>query len=310
MSTPSPLVPQGSIQDAPKGRRNLPVLVFSVIGFHVAVLGVALMIGCKPETTKTADPLAQFSETNAAAPLVTDTSATKGNAAPITNPYELPPAPMPAPGTALGGTPAPAPGYGTVPPPIGATPVPAPTPTPTPTPGGYGAPGSFVDPLTPAVEPASSSTTEHKVKSGDTFGKMAKEYGVSSKAIISANPNLDPRRLKVGQSVLIPAPSKATGAPSAPSASARSAGSATTGTYVVKSGDSLTRIAAKHGTSVKALKSLNGLKTDRVNVGQKLKVPVKSAPEPAPASAPAPELPISPSFGTSPSTVPVPQPVR
>jgi LysM repeat protein len=311
MSTPSPLVPQGSIQDAPKGRRNLPVLVFSVIGFHVAVLGVALMIGCKPETTKTADPLAQFSETNAVAPLVTDASTTTGNAAPTTNPYELPPAPTPAPGTSIGGTPAPspapAPGYGTVPPPIGGA------PAPTPTPGGYEAPGTFVDSAAPAVEPASSSMTEHKVKSGDTFGKMAKEYGVSTKAIVAANPNIDPRRLKVGQNVLIPAPSRAA---AAPSASARSTGSpssssSSTGIYVVKAGDSLTRIASQHGTSVKALKSLNGLKTDRINVGQKLKVPVKSAPEPEPTPAPVAEpLPISPAFGTSPSTVPVPQPVR
>jgi LysM repeat protein len=305
MSTPSPLVPQGSINDAPKGRRNLPVLVFSVIGFHVAALGVALMIGCKPETTKVADPLAEFSATNTVAPLVTDTSAATGNAAPTTNPYELPSAPAAAPGTTLGGSPAPAPapGYapGTVPPPVGGTPVPVPTPST----GGYGAPGSYVDPIAPAPEPASSSMTEHKVKSGESFSKMAQQYGVSVNAIISANPNLDPRRLKVGQTVMIPAPSRSS---TAPTASSRSTGSTTTGSYVVKAGDSLTRIAANHDTSVKALKSLNGLKTDRINVGQKLKVPVKAAPEPTPASMVEPS-PTTPSFGTPASTVPVPRPL-
>jgi LysM repeat protein len=43
--------------------------------------------------------------------------------------------------------------------------------------------------------------------------------------------------------------------------------------YVVKSGDSLTRIAKAHGTTVKALKAANGLQSDRIVVGAKLKIP-------------------------------------
>ena len=43
--------------------------------------------------------------------------------------------------------------------------------------------------------------------------------------------------------------------------------------YVVKSGDTLTRIARVHGTTVKALKSANGLENDRLIVGAKLKIP-------------------------------------
>jgi LysM repeat protein len=43
--------------------------------------------------------------------------------------------------------------------------------------------------------------------------------------------------------------------------------------YVVKSGDSLTRIAKAHGTTVKALKAANGLQNDRIVVGAKLKIP-------------------------------------
>jgi LysM repeat protein len=42
---------------------------------------------------------------------------------------------------------------------------------------------------------------------------------------------------------------------------------------VVKSGDTLTRIAKVHGTTVKALKSANGLENDRLIVGAKLKIP-------------------------------------
>lgn len=48
---------------------------------------------------------------------------------------------------------------------------------------------------------------------------------------------------------------------------------ARTVTYEVKRGDNLTRIAKNHGTTVKAIREANGLKTDRILVGQKLKVP-------------------------------------
>ena len=47
--------------------------------------------------------------------------------------------------------------------------------------------------------------------------------------------------------------------------------------YTVKSGDSLTRIAGQFGLKVKALRAANSLKTDKIRVGQKLKIPAKSA---------------------------------
>jgi len=43
--------------------------------------------------------------------------------------------------------------------------------------------------------------------------------------------------------------------------------------YLVKSGDTLTRIAKTCGTTVKALKSANDLDNDRIVVGEKLKIP-------------------------------------
>ena len=44
--------------------------------------------------------------------------------------------------------------------------------------------------------------------------------------------------------------------------------------YVVKSGDTLSRIAKAHKTTLRALKAANGLKTDRIDAGRKLKLPV------------------------------------
>ena len=43
--------------------------------------------------------------------------------------------------------------------------------------------------------------------------------------------------------------------------------------YVVKSGDTLSRIAKAQGTTIKALKAVNGLASDRIVVGAKLKIP-------------------------------------
>jgi len=43
--------------------------------------------------------------------------------------------------------------------------------------------------------------------------------------------------------------------------------------YVVKAGDTLTRIAKAHGTTVKNLEAVNGLDDDHISVGIKLKMP-------------------------------------
>jgi len=43
--------------------------------------------------------------------------------------------------------------------------------------------------------------------------------------------------------------------------------------YVVKPADTLSRIAKVHGTTVSALKVANGLETDRIVIGMKLKLP-------------------------------------
>jgi N-acetylmuramoyl-L-alanine amidase len=53
--------------------------------------------------------------------------------------------------------------------------------------------------------------------------------------------------------------------------------------YTVKSGDNLTKISAQFGTTIKALRTANDLKTDSIKVGQKLKIPAKAS---APVTAP------------------------
>jgi LysM repeat protein len=128
-------------------------------------------------------------------------------------------------------------------------------------------PTTTVQPTTTAP---TAAVTEHKIVRGDTFAGLAKQFNVSVKAIEEANPGVNPSRLQIGQSIKIPAPAPTTGQ-SAPTADAANGSQ----TYTVKSGDSLTKIAAQFGTTVKALQSANNLKTDRIRVGQPLKIPVK-----------------------------------
>jgi LysM repeat protein len=71
-----------------------------------------------------------------------------------------------------------------------------------------------------------------------------------------------------------PPTQNATRQSAAPAASENTVTSSPTRTiYVVKSGDTLTRIAKVHGTTVKALKTANNLNNDRIVVGAKLKIP-------------------------------------
>ena len=46
---------------------------------------------------------------------------------------------------------------------------------------------------------------EHVIASGDTFSKLAAQYHVTTDAILAANPDVDPRRLQIGQKIMIPA---------------------------------------------------------------------------------------------------------
>lgn len=55
----------------------------------------------------------------------------------------------------------------------------------------------------PAPTPAPRGRT-YTVKSGDTVTSIAKECGVKINSLLQANPGLDPRRLKVGQTLNLP----------------------------------------------------------------------------------------------------------
>jgi LysM repeat protein len=154
-------------------------------------------------------------------------------------------------------------------------------------------------PVVVTPPPISQPGTEYVIVKGDTLAKIAKKNSVTLKALEAANPNVQPTKLKVGQKLTIPAGS-ATAPAETPAVTATAGGGET---YVVKSRDTLTKIAKAHGTTVKAIETENNLSTTKIKVGQKLKIPAKveaavTAPVEAPAPAAPAVAPVSPPPGT------------
>lgn len=240
---PSPLVPQGILPDS-RGKSRVQITVLSILAAHVVLLGVVLLQGCKRTS---ADPNAEL------AALATNYPPPDAIApTPISTPVPVaqipqPPVNIPPP------QPQAQPIVEAQPPPVVVTPPPEPAPVPVPTP-----------------LPAARSS-EHVVVRGDSFSTIAKKYGVTTRAIGDANPGVDSTRLKIGQKLTVPPPS--------PRIAAGATGSISNGgdhTYVVKSGDTLFKIAKTHNTTPKALRSANRLRTDQIKVGQKLIIPGKN----------------------------------
>ena len=97
-----------------------------------------------------------------------------------------------------------------------AAPPPAPPPTgPSPTPTPLATPSTAA--TRPVAAPATGSATSsaptsataqrtYKVQAGDTPAAIARKHSVKLEALLAANPGLEPRKMKVGQVLNIPAP--------------------------------------------------------------------------------------------------------
>lgn len=61
-------------------------------------------------------------------------------------------------------------------------------------------------PPAPELRASAPVYKQHVVKADETLASIARRHRVNLQSIISANPGLEPRRLKVGQTIKIPAP--------------------------------------------------------------------------------------------------------
>lgn len=246
MKDHSPLVPQGSFEAQARGKSRVRLAFYTIVVVHVLAIAGFLIIGCKREDKDAG--LGSVSPTN-------ETPVFGSEPSVVTPPFTNPPvaiATSPAPNNVGIGTSAT--GVSTVPPPVV-------TPSP------------IVTDVAPAAE------IEHTIVKNDNFETIARNYGVTVRAIQAANPNLNPTRLKIGDKVKIPP--KVAVAPRNGTVTSQENGDS----YTVKSGDTLSKIASNYRTTVRELQKLNNLPTTQIRVGQKIKVPPKPAVSPGAATS-------------------------
>lgn len=129
----------------------------------------------------------------------------------------------------------------------------------------------------------------HVVARGQTLGSLARRYGASTRDIMAAN-GLRSTRLRRGMELIIPvAPSRARAeAPravaAAPPAPAGAVAESRRISYRVQAGDTLSRIAARFGTTVQKIAHWNRLRGSRIAAGRVLTIYAAAT---APAAGPA-----------------------
>jgi membrane-bound lytic murein transglycosylase D len=144
------------------------------------------------------------------------------------------------------------------------------------------APAAFVPALSAALLEADSRGNSlmayyyHTIAYGDTLWALSRHYQVSTEQIIAENPGLDASNLRLGRSIRIPAIRNDI----QPYEHIRPEKDETIGSfegsYVVKAGDTLWRIAIDHGIKPEALAQANGMElTDTLSIGMVLKTPIQ-----------------------------------
>ena len=112
--------------------------------------------------------------------------------------------------------------------------------------------------------------TRHIVRKRDTLSVIARMFGVSSSDIARANGLSLKSNLKPGTELAIPGPTRTSVARTA--ASGRADDDRLDTSYKIRKGDTLSSVAARHSTTVEAIKALNGLNSSRLSIGQVLRV--------------------------------------
>lgn len=267
MNSPSPLVPQGAIPPKTTSRPQRVLMIAAmVVCLHVAGLSLVLFQGCgkdgatqtagNTDTNATSGLSYPAMDTNSGPMFATATNPPAGIlAATPTNVY-TPPAPA-APAGAFGAPTSVLPGN-----------VVASSPDP----------GAIAAPVTPEQPVLTGNERDYKIKSGDTLSAISTRNGVALSAIMRLNPNLDPKKLRVGQTIKLPPAATATAAAGTGSQppTAMGASGAAAGTYKVKAGDTLTKIARIHGITVNELRAANNMRTTQVQIGKVLKIPART----------------------------------
>ena len=122
------------------------------------------------------------------------------------------------------------------------------------------------------AEPASGEIPPWIAESSDPAYESGHYSPVQSSSSYAYNPPAKPSVTKKSSARKSTADSKSSRSTAARKISSRKSAPKAR-TYTVKKGDTLGAIARRNGTSVKALKRANGLKSDLIHINQKLTIP-------------------------------------
>ena len=122
------------------------------------------------------------------------------------------------------------------------------------------------------AEPASGEIPPWIAESSDPAYESGHYSPVQSSSSYAYNPPAKPSVTKKSSARKSTAGSKSPRSTAARKSSSRKSAPKAR-TYTVKKGDTLGVIARRNGTSVKALKRANGLKSDLIHINQKLTIP-------------------------------------
>ncbi len=122
-----------------------------------------------------------------------------------------------------------------------------------------------------------------RVSKGDTLGRLARAHGVKLNDLLAANPGLDPRRLRLGQKVVIPSNEKVKvyaqarrSEKSLPRLASKPRGVQKI-VHTVRPGDTLWHIARSYNIDWRQIVRWNDQRNGRIKSGQKLVLYVPSA---------------------------------
>ena len=120
----------------------------------------------------------------------------------------------------------------------------------------------------PSAPPEQASVATYVVRQGDTAWAIARSAGISVDTLAAANGLANPSLLRIGQTLTLPGLSVT----QAPAPATQVAGASAN--YVVVAGDTVSRIAARYGTTVTAIAAANRLEDPSlITIGQILVVP-------------------------------------
>lgn len=153
-----------------------------------------------------------------------------------------------------------------------------------------------------AVKPvvAEPEYTIYVVQNGDYLAKISKKFNVTIASIKRLNPSIKKDVVRVGQKLKLPGKFDV-GVQAVPVAAAKKVATSAKKTakaayapytgatkeYVVKNGDTLGSVAYGNGINIRQLKAMNGLSSDTLKIGQKLKIPAEKVEKDSAAVAPA-----------------------